>query len=528
MKTIKIKFYGDVMYITFVSNYKGNMNTCRITENNEFFFSSDYLERNLDTLHFYVTPIILENQVTKVIINNKMLLSSIKKFINLYSTVTTLQIEEDSELTISDVKIIMELTHITVIDCYDTEENLYYELLNKYNKKLILRSEVLFQSSIMKLNNIDTISKLYQVKNIYIDKELDQFDKEELTYLLEHNFVLEKIIITNYSKSIIQYLTKITKNKNILVTVLNDKQLSNNEFKSLKKLKKQSKTKLELSYSKEYQYKHAFKQLNLNLLRFCMVLVVFVCVGFASAERFIFENDKENTENLDLTKYEEILNEPAVEETKEVIVEELPEETSTEQVQSTYVNPYYHNYSQVFSELKKINPDTVGWIKVNNTKVNYPVVKTTNNEYYLNHSFDKSINSFGWIYADYRSNFDTLNQNTILYGHHVLNTDLLFSTLTKTIDPTWYNNSSNLTITFNTEEGNMKWQIFSIYLIPVTNDYLITNFNSEESFLNFVKKLKDRSIKDFGIEIKGNDKILTLSTCYKDSSHRVVIHAKKI
>ena len=228
MKTIKIKFYGDVMYITFVSNYKGNMNTCRITENNEFFFSSDYLERNLDTLHFYVTPIILENQVTKVIINNKMLLSSIKKFINLYSTVTTLQIEEDSELTISDVKIIMELTHITVIDCYDTEENLYYELLNKYNKKLILRSEVLFQSSIMKLNNIDTISKLYQVKNIYIDKELDQFDKEELTYLLEHNFVLEKIIITNYSKSIIQYLTKITKNKNILVTVLNDKQLSNN------------------------------------------------------------------------------------------------------------------------------------------------------------------------------------------------------------------------------------------------------------------------------------------------------------
>ena len=109
-----------------------------------------------------------------------------------------------------------------------------------------------------------------------------------------------------------------------------------------------------------------------------------------------------------------------------------------------------------------------------------------------------------------------------------MNTDLLFSTLTKTIDPTWYNNSSNLTITFNTEEGNMKWQIFSIYLIPVTNDYLITNFNSEESFLNFVKKLKDRSIKDFGIEIKGNDKILTLSTCYKDSSHRVVIHAKKI
>ena len=61
------------------------------------------------------------------------------------------------------------------------------------------------------------------------------------------------------------------------------------------------------------------------------------------------------------------------------------------------------------------------------------------------------------------------------------------------------NNESNLTITFNTEKGNMKWEIFSIYLIPVTNDYLITNFNSEESFLNFVQKLKGRSVRDFGV-----------------------------
>ena len=146
----------------------------------------------------------------------------------------------------------------------------------------------------------------------------------------------------------------------------------------------------------------------------------------------------------------------------------------------------------------------------------------------MNHSFDNSTNSFGWIYADYRSNFDTLNQNTIIYGHNVLGTNLLFSTLTKTIDSSWYNNNSNLTITFNTENENMKWQIFSIYLIPVTNDYLITNFNSSDSFLAFVQKLKDRSIKDFGVEVNGNDKILTLSTCYKDSSQRVVIHAKRV
>ena len=105
---------------------------------------------------------------------------------------------------------------------------------------------------------------------------------------------------------------------------------------------------------------------------------------------------------------------------------------------------------------------------------------------------------------------------------------MLFGSLSKTVEPSWYENSSNLIFSFNTEKENMTWQIFSIYVIPVTNDYLITNFNSETSFLNFVQMLKDRSVKDFGVEVNGKDKIITLSTCYKDSTKRVVIHAKRI
>ena len=518
------------MYITYDQNYKGTMNTCKITENNEFFFSQDYLEKHLDTLHFYVTPIVLENQVTKVILSHKNLLSSIEKLVNLYPAISELYVEEDKEISVSEAKIIMNMNHIKEVNCYDIGENLYYELYQKYHKEIILRSEVLFESNFMSHNKIDNFTKLYQVKEVEIIDELDDCDKEELEYLLKHNRTLEKIVLKQYSEDIIKYLMPFLKEKNISLSILNDSQLTEKQFKYLKNIKKHSKTQLEIAYSRQYQHKNAMKQLNLNLLRFCMVLVVFVCVGFASAERFIFVKDKEETESIDLTKYEEIIEETSVEEVNE---ESLTEEVEfsdepVEEQANTYVSPYYRNYTQVFSELKKINPDTVGWIKVNNTNVNYPVVKASDNEYYLNHSFDKSNNTFGWIYADYRSNFNELNQNTILYGHHVLGTDLLFSTLTKTLDPSWYNNESNLTITFNTEQGNMKWQIFSIYLIPVTNDYLITNFNSPESFLNFVQKLKDRSIKDFGVEVNGSDKIITLSTCYKDSSERVVIHAKRV
>lgn len=525
-----MKFYGNVIYVTYVENYKGNTNTCKITEDNEFFFSKDYLEKHLDTLQFYVTQIILKNQVTKVMISHKSLLPCIEKFINLYSIINQLHIEEDKELSVSDAKNIMNMVHINEINCYDIGENLYYDLCNKYNKKITIRSEVLFQSDFMVYNNITNFTKLYQVKEVQINDKLDACDKEELEYLLKHNRNLKKIILKKYSEDIIKYLTPLLKNKDISLSILNDSQLIEKQFKYLKNIKKNSKTQLEILYSKQYQHKNAMKQLNLNLLRFCMVLVVFVCVGFASAEQFIFQKDKQEIKNIDLTKYEEIIEEQAAEEVPEENIIEETEVTDQiiEEQTTTYVSPYYQNYTQVFSELKKINPDTVGWIKVNNTNVNYPVVKASNNDYYLDHSFDKSSNSFGWIYADYRSNFDELNQNTILYGHHVLGTNLLFSTLVKTLDPSWYNDSSNLTITFNTEQGNMKWQVFSIYLIPVTNDYLITNFNSSQSFLTFVQKLKDRSVKDFGVEVNDNDKILTLSTCYKDSSQRVVIHAKRV
>lgn len=525
METIKIRFYGNVMYITYANSYQGNVNTCRMTEYNEFFFSKEYLEKHLNTLQFYITPIIVKNQVTKVIVSHNPLLPYIEKIINLYPTIHELYIEQDKEITISEAQVIMAMKFVNDVNCYDIEENIYYKLLNEYHKNVNTRVEILFESIFMVHNQINTYSKLYQKKQVYINNEFNEIDKQEFSYFLAHNRLLEKIMINRYSESTMKYIISTVKQRNILISILNDEQLTEQNYKYLRSLKKHSKIQLELSYSKQYQHKNALKQLNLNLLRFCMILVVFVCVGFASAEHFIFEKDKQEIESIDLTKYEDIVEEPEIEENT---LENIEDPEQIETPTTTYVSPYYQTYTQTFTELKGINPDTIGWIKVNNTNVNYPVVKTTDNEYYLNHSFDRTENTFGWIYADYRSNFDELNQNTIIYGHNVLGTNLLLSTLETVVNPDWYNNPNNLTITFNTEKENMKWQVFSIYTIPVTNDYLITNFNSPDSFLNFAQKLKDRSIKDFGVTINGTDKILTISTCYKDSSSRVVIHAKRI
>lgn len=207
---------------------------------------------------------------------------------------------------------------------------------------------------------------------------------------------------------------------------------------------------------------------------------------------------------------------------------QMQDPTNSNENQDTTVR--YENYSnKSFEELLKINNDTVGWLKVNNTKIDLPVVKASNNNYYLTKNFRKEYSYVGWIFADYRNKFDPLSKNTIIYGHSMRNTDgIMFGTLKNVLTPEWLNNSDNYTITFNTTHKNMKWQVFSIYTLPVTDDYLRVNFNDDIDYTNFIKMIKDRSIKNFNVEVTSDDNILTLSTCYINSDNRLVVHAKLI
>ncbi len=187
-------------------------------------------------------------------------------------------------------------------------------------------------------------------------------------------------------------------------------------------------------------------------------------------------------------------------------------------------------YTESFNELLSINSDTVGWLKVNNTNINMPIVKSSNNNYYLTKNFKKEYSVLGWLFADYRNEFNNgLSKNTIIYGHTMKNgPGLMMSSLKNVLDNSWLNNSDNLQITFDTPNKNMKWQVFSIYTTPVTDDYLRVNFDSDADFINFTNMLKNRSIRNFGVTINGDDNIITLSTCYLNADNRLVVHAKLI
>lgn len=176
--------------------------------------------------------------------------------------------------------------------------------------------------------------------------------------------------------------------------------------------------------------------------------------------------------------------------------------------------------------LKQENNEVVGWLQVLGTNINYPFVQTADNRFYLYHTFDRSANSAGWVFLDYRNKNDLSDKNNIVYAHGRLD-NTMFGSLRNLLTSDWIKDPNNYLIRTKTENASEIWQIFSIYLIPTTSDYLQTAFRSNEEFSTFLEMLKSRSSYNFSTDLSPEDKILTLSTCYDDDK-KIVVHAKLI
>ena len=252
--------------------------------------------------------------------------------------------------------------------------------------------------------------------------------------------------------------------------------------------------------------------------KFLIYTVFFIClVGFSfSFFKIIkwFIDSKSSSQQV-----EEIQSIVDIEEVEGDVIpsEEVPENPYWDFIKMNLINVN-------FGELKEKNPDTVAWIQVSGTNINYPVVQTDNNDYYLTHAFDQSWNDAGWVFMDYRNDTSSFDKNTIIYAHSRLD-HTMFGTLRNVLSNGWLNDSSNYVIKLSNEYENTLWQVFSVYKIPTTSDYLQINFGGD--FENFVNMLKDRSQFDFNTTVSSSDRILTLSTCYDDNT-KTVLHAKLI
>ena len=177
------------------------------------------------------------------------------------------------------------------------------------------------------------------------------------------------------------------------------------------------------------------------------------------------------------------------------------------------------------SQFLKINPDYMGWINIGNTKIDYPVVSGSDNEYYLNKSFYREKDILGSIFMDYRNLGNNLDKHTILYGHYT-ERGLMFGDLDKYLDADYL--KKHKTFTFRSLQGQVTYEIFSVHISPSDGPFLDTTFTETPygEFQNLLKSTSQIKSDTFPVE---SQKIISLITCnYAVKDGRLFIHAVEV
>lgn len=174
-----------------------------------------------------------------------------------------------------------------------------------------------------------------------------------------------------------------------------------------------------------------------------------------------------------------------------------------------------------FASLKEINPDIVGWIYIEGTEINYPVVQGEDNQYYLKHLFSGEWNSAGCIFLDSRNAADFSDRHSIIYGHHMKN-GTMFSGLTEYKKQEYYNGHPIALLL--TPEQNFEIEIFAGYVASVQDEAWKVAFPSDPDFTEWLEEARERSCFTSEITPAATDRILTLSTCsYEFNNARFVL-----
>ena len=184
--------------------------------------------------------------------------------------------------------------------------------------------------------------------------------------------------------------------------------------------------------------------------------------------------------------------------------------------------------SMDFSALKEINPDIIGWIRAEGTNIDYPIAQTDNNEYYLNHLYNKDWNSNGTIFADYRNTGDFSDRNTVIYGHHMRDLSM-FGTLDEYNDKSYID--AHRYVYYYTAHHSYRYRIVGV--VERGSDNVMYKYSGtiegQGDFSDFVNDFNMGTFgdgwKEEGFMASSDDHFLLLSTCVRGSSHREIVVA---
>lgn len=210
------------------------------------------------------------------------------------------------------------------------------------------------------------------------------------------------------------------------------------------------------------------------------------------------------------------------EEKEETALEATEAENSEAEASEEETAEPYLQYVD-FTTLKEINQDAEGWLTLYGTKINYPVVQTTDNSYYLTHTFQGTENKEGALFIDYHIESGMEAKNIIIYGHNMQN-GAMFGTLSYYKNPAMIENYPAFLL--YTENGTWECAVFAAYMTTADSDTYTYGFGSEESFLAYIGRMQAQSLYETGVAVAAGDSIVTLSTCSGEENERFVVQAK--
>ena len=253
--------------------------------------------------------------------------------------------------------------------------------------------------------------------------------------------------------------------------------------------------------------KHSKKTNRLTKILFIFFIIIFVC-GIGYLTYYLYDRNKNNKDN------EEILNNIEIDESK------ITESKTERMIQ--------------LEELQKENEEIIGWLEIEGTNINYPVLQTSDNDYYLTHNYKKEYSSSGSLFLD--KDFDMVNgsSNYLIYGHRNKQ-GLMFEDLIKYAEEDFYKEHTK--IKFTTNKDDSIYEILSVFYSRVYYKseknvfryYYFVNAENEQEYNDFVENAKKASIYDTGVTAQYGEQLLTLSTCeYSQEDGRFVVVCKKV
>ena len=451
-----------------------------------------------------------------------------------------LRLDFASTVSLQDYEMFLEIDSLKEIDCYYMPKF----IIDKFNKKgvkVTLYNKEKVSDRFMLMQDAFDYETLYYKKNIEIREKYDNL-VNDIKEFLRINYNLKSIHLYVFSKDLISSIMDLIKNdesREIIVFLhqgYDEYNFISKNFLWLKEVNKKCKNEytceFRIVYSNSFLVNNLFKQLTFNNLKLISLLCIYV-----SLVSLIIIKSYEYVEKMSIDEINAaISNGTYGADTNDFELDRLDdgEEDDTNDVDNNNNNNNNSNtskpsstkyqFEKVFSKLKKINNETVGFLTINGTNINYPIVQHNDNSYYLKRDIYKRKSSMGWVYLDYRNSKNEFDSNNIIYGHSMLN-GTMFGTLKNVLTSNFRKNSDNMIISYDTPNGQYRFKIFSGYRVEYTTDYLRTDFENKKEFDAFVKLIRGRSTFKTNDKIGYGDKILTLSTCAGNGKKRLVVHA---